>query len=97
LKDDEIGNRPHAKSRGEAGVRFRVDFEHKSPPLHFASEFVNFRSGHPARAAPRCPKVDQHGYFGGGNDGIEQVFVGLNGCMRWWESGFAFSATAGVG
>jgi hypothetical protein len=33
-------------------MRVRVDFEHESLPLHFTSEFLNFRSGHPAGTAP---------------------------------------------
>src|SRR5262249_27358544 len=53
-------NAPDIQSRGQIREALRIDLEHDGATRQVAGHMLHMRRSHPARTAPRRPKINQH-------------------------------------
>jgi len=96
LHDHKVRNAHHAKSLGELGPSFGVDFQHDCSSSHRCSGLLYFRRGHAARAAPRCPEIDQDRNPCFRSDLFKCRWIGVNGFRKRRQGCLAGSAASGI-
>ena len=96
VKNGEVGNAAHIEARGQLRITLGIHLNYNRTSRHIRSGSRNFRSGHPARAAPGCPKIDQHRDASLLDDLVEQLRIYFErlGCGTQWN--FADAAASRI-
>jgi hypothetical protein len=87
VKNGEVGNATHIEARGQFRVTLGIHLDNDRTSRHVRSGSRHFRSGRPARAAPGCPKIDQHWDASLLGDLVEQLGIYFErlGCGTQWN------------
>ena len=97
VEDVEVGDGLDTELGGEGGFGFGVDLEDEGLAGHLFGEEFEFRGGHLAGSAPRCPEDDEDGDGGGLDDFGEGGGVDGEGFSQGGKDGFALTAAAVMG
>jgi hypothetical protein len=95
-EDDEVWDTTHVEARSELGVTLRVDLEDDRLAGHVCGDALDLWGNHAAGAAPRRPKVHEHGDAGVGGDVVEARGIDLEWFGERRQLGLAGAATTRV-
>lgn len=96
VKNSEVGNSAHIEAGGQLRITLSIHLDHDCSSRHIRCSSRNFGSCHAARAAPGCPKIDQHRDSSLLDDLVEQLRIYFQRLSSGTQWSFAGSAASGI-